>query len=600
MQHLVDNEDEVFFMTKKRMFFILLIIQMMIFLLFGRLVQLQLVSTESFHGVNLIEASVEQRTQQMIIDDGRGMFVDRNEQPLTYDYVPSLVLFPFLKKIDWPMEEVASILSISKQTITTQLNEAKAPFILLVNDQPFHLTEQQIKQINRLRIPGVVAVKKQYPLERKYAQHLIGLLGENQSLFQQRYPNKKLSTKTKIGISGLQSAFDEFLLQDGETKLLYHVDGSGGPLFGMDVKYTEQSNPFYPIAIETTVDRSLQTKVEDIVRMHGMKKGAVVLLDVQTSDILALMSAPEMDEHNPYKNGAAENQALLPQILGSIFKVIVAAAALEKGLVPSERTFDCSKKINGEPDDTYDYPFLSFKDSFAVSCNNTFGIVGKELVQKEKDVFEQYAEKLGVFPLVGWNGSVYHFSNFRPLAEEKKGVIWKNEQDKKIPLAVAQTAIGQKDVRLSPLAVANMMATIARGGETKQVRAVKKMMYKNGTTFFEFQEQTLTDETLQRDTIEQLQQLLREVVQHQRGTGRAFQSLPYSVAGKSSTAETGQKKIINKWFAGYFPSEQPKYALVVVQLETESSKAVTNAIFADIVRAAYEWDQLHGKGRDEW
>jgi cell division protein FtsI/penicillin-binding protein 2 len=586
-------------MTKKRMLFVLFIIQMMFFLLLGRLVQLQLVSTESFHGMNLIEASVEQRTQQMIIDDGRGMFVDRNEQPLTYDYIPSLVLFPFLKKIDWPIEEVATVLSISKQTIIDQLHEAKAPFILFVNEQPFRLTERQMKKINDLRIPGVMAVKKQYPLERKYAQHLIGLLGENQTLFQQRYPDKKLSAKTKIGVSGLQSAFDEFLIQDGETKLLYHVDGSGEPLFGMDVKYMEQANPFYPITIQTTMDRSLQAEVEDIVRMHGMEKGAVVLLDVQTSDILALMSVPEMDEDDPYKDGAAENQALLPQIPGSIFKVVVAAAAIEKGLVPSERTFDCSKKINGEPNDADDDSFLSFKDSFAVSCNNTFGILGKELVQKENDILEQYAKKLGVFSLVGWNGRVYHFHDFRPLSEEKKGTIWANEQDQKVPLAIAQTAIGQKDVRLSPLAVANMMATIARGGEVKQVRAAKKMMYKNGTTFFEFQEQALTDETLQRDTIEQLQQLLREVVQHQRGTGRSFQSLPYSVAGKSGTAETGRKEIVNKWFAGYFPSEQPKYALVVVQLETESAKAVTNAVFADIVRAIYELDQLQEKGRDE-
>ncbi|KHF31321.1 Penicillin-binding protein 4B [Anoxybacillus sp. BCO1] len=74
-------------------------------------------------------------------------------------------------------------------------------------------------------------------------------------------------------MSGLQSSFDEFLIPDGETKLLYHVDARGEPLFGMDVKYTEQANPFYPITVQTTIDRTLQQRVEQIVAQHGMQKG---------------------------------------------------------------------------------------------------------------------------------------------------------------------------------------------------------------------------------------------------------------------------------------------------------------------------------------
>ncbi|KHF31319.1 Penicillin-binding protein 4B [Anoxybacillus sp. BCO1] len=169
-----------------------------------------------------------------------------------------------------------------------------------------------------------------------------------------------------------------------------------------------------------------------------------------------------------------------------------------------------------------------------------------------------------------------------------------DERDKHIPLAVAQTSIGQKDVRVSPLAVANMMATIARGGEAKQVRIVQKMMYKDGTTFFAFDEKRLTMDSLRKETVDELQQLLQLVVTHPEGTGRSFQSLPYAVAGKSGTAQTGKNDVVNKWFAGYFPADRPKYALVVVQLETTSSAAVTNSIFADIVHATYELEQ---KGR---
>ncbi|MGG6431127.1 peptidoglycan D,D-transpeptidase FtsI family protein [Anoxybacillus sp. D401a] len=579
-------------MIKKRIIVILTMIQLGILALAGRLVQLQLVSTESFHGVNLIEASVAQRTEQLVIDNGRGMFVARNGEPLTYEYIPTLVLFPFLKKMDWPIDQIATIVSIPKETIKQQLETAKGPIILHDGQQPIQLQPWQMERINDLRIPGVIAVHKQYDLKQKYAQHVIGLLGENEKLLKERYGDRKLSQKTKIGVSGLQSSFDEFLIPDGETKLLYHVDARGEPLFGMDVKYTEQANPFYPITVQTTIDRTLQQRVEQIVAQHGMEKGAVVLLDVKTNDVLALASAPAIDERNPYKDGAMENKALLPQVPGSVFKVVVAAAALEHGLIHGQ-TFNCDQKINGEPEEKK-RGMRTFEDSFAISCNRTFGELGKQLIAIDKNVFETYAQKLGLLPRVGWEGDVYHFSSFRPLHEEKKGNIWGDERDKHIPLAVAQTSIGQKDVRVSPLAVANMMATIARGGEAKQVRIVQKMMYKDGTTFFAFDEKRLTMDSLRKETIDQLHELLQLVVTHREGTGRSFQSLPYAVAGKSGTAQTGKNDVVNKWFAGYFPADRPKYALVVVQLETTSSAAVTNSVFADIVRATYELEQ---KGR---
>lgn len=581
-------------MAKKRIVIILTIIQLAIFGLVGRLVQLQLVSTESFHGINLIEESVAQRTEQLVIDDGRGVFVDRNGEPLTYEYIPTLVLFPFLKKMDWPIDQIAAIISVPKEVLKRQLEEAKGPIILHDGQRPIQLQPWQMERINKLHIPGVIAVHKQYELKEKYAQHVIGFLGENEKVLKERYADRNLSPKTKIGVSGLQSSFDEFLIPDGETKLLYHVDARGEPLFGMDVKYTEQANPFYPITVQTTIDRTIQQRIEQMIAQHGMKKGAVVLLDVETNDVVALASAPAIDERDPYKDGAAENHALLPQVPGSVFKVIVAAAALENGLVHGQ-TFNCDRKINGEPEEKKK-GMRTFEESFAISCNNTFAELGKQLIAMDKNMFDIYAEKLGLFPRVGWEGDVYHFESFRPLHEEKQGKIWTDERDKNVPLAVAQTAIGQKDVRVSPLAVANMMATIARGGEAKQVRIAQKMMYKNGTTFFTFDEKRLTTDSLRPETIDKLQELLQLVVTHSEGTGRAFQPLPFAVAGKSGTAETGEEGLVNKWFAGYFPADRPKYALVVVQLETASAASVTNAIFADIVRATYELEQ---KGMNE-
>ncbi|WP_199425673.1 peptidoglycan D,D-transpeptidase FtsI family protein [Thermaerobacillus caldiproteolyticus] len=587
-------------MWKKRMFVILALIQLCIFLLIGRLIQIQLVSTETFSKkkVNLIEESVAQRTQEMVIDAGRGTFVDRNGKPLTNEYIPSLVLFPFLKTMNWPMEKLAAILDISPSIIASKLQQAKEPFIFSLGGEPFALTETQMEEINRLHIPGVLAVKKQYPLEKVYAEHLIGFTREDAQLLHSRYPDRHLSPHTEVGIHGLQKAFDEFLIPEGETKLLYHVDAEGRPLFGIDVKYSDPGNPFYPVSVQTTIDRDLQEIVESVVQQHQLKKGGVVLLDIQTNSVLAMVSRPDMDPRDPYKNNAAENQMILPQIPGSVFKTVIAAAAIEKGIVSKERTFDCSKKIDGiTPENEHLYGMLSFEESFSVSCNNTFATLGKELVDQDPNIIEQYAQKLGLSPLAGWQGDVYHLTNFRQFPEEKRATIWYDNSDKSVPLAVAQTSIGQKNVRVSPLSVANMMATIARNGEAKQVRAVSKIVYKNGTTLFSFPEQRFSDEDpISPMTAIKLQQLLRKVVTDERGTGRRFQTLPYAVAGKSGTAQTGKTtpqegELVNKWFAGYFPAESPKYALVVVDLERPSSQAVTNDVFYDIVKRIYEFNE---------
>ncbi len=201
---------------------------------------------------------------------------------------------------------------------------------------------------------------------------------------------------------------------------------------------------------------------------------------------------------------------------------------------------------------------------------------------------EDYAEKLGLMSRIGWHGDVFHFNRFMQFPEERVGRIWGNGKDKSVKKAVNQTAIGQKEVRVSPLAVANMMATIARGGQKKQVRAVSEVQYKNGTTLFAFPQQTLEGEGLSSYTAEQLQKLLQSVVQY--GTGERFKALPYTVAGKSGTAETGRKGLVNKWFAAYFPVEQPKYALVVVDLDGKESEAKTNDIVETIIHKLYELD----------
>ncbi|WP_423799156.1 peptidoglycan D,D-transpeptidase FtsI family protein [Neobacillus sp. SAB-20_R2A] len=562
-------------------------------LLMGRLMQIQLFETETFskHNVNLLEDSVQQRTQELVIDNGRGNFLDRNGTMLTHKKVSVLVLFPFLKKLDWDIKKVSDISGISEIALKNAVDSAKKPFAY-GDPAPIELTPSQMERINALNIPGVFAIEKKFERANVPAEQLLGLTGENAAELQKRYPNKELSEKTLIGVSGLEESFDEFLLPEGKSKLVYHVDGGGAPLFGINVKYVDPANPFYPVNVRTTIDKTIQQKAEELVDKYQIKKGGLVLLNIEDNSVLAMVSRPDVNKKDPYSGTGITNRMLKQQIMGSVFKTVVAAAAIDHNLDDPNRLFDCSKKINGKPELKYDYGMLNFTDSFARSCNRTFGELAKELQKIDPNLLEEYAEKLSLTGSVGWQGDVYHTSDFKQFDNEDKGRVFLSDEARKDPNFAAMSGIGQNEVRATPLAVANMMASIARGGKKESVRAVSKIEYKNGTTMVNFPEQPLKGDSISPYTAMKLQKLLREVVLNPNGTGRWFKELPYEVAGKSGTAETGKyedgKQLHNKWFAGYFPYQNPKYALVTVNLDVTENEGGVNLLFADMVKMLSE------------
>jgi penicillin-binding protein 4B len=562
-------------------------------LLVGRLMQLQLISTEDLtkHHVNLIEESVKQRSSEMVVDHGRGNFIDRNGEFLTQEKLPVLILFPFLKKMEWDVTTVANIIGVSEYTINSEIEKNDKPFAL-GEPNPIQLSKEVMEKVNSLHIPGVFAVNKKYNLANYPAEQLIGIIRENPSELKRRYPDKELSNQTLIGVSGMEASFDEFLLPEGKSKLVYHVDGDGSPLFGINVKYVDPANPFYPVNIKTTIDSKIQKLAENLIDQYGINKGGLVLLDIQNNSVLASVSRPNINKKDPYNGLGMHNMMIAQQIVGSVFKTVVAAAAIDYNLDSPDRMFDCNV-INGKPDPQHQYGMLNFTRSFARSCNNTFGTLARDLREIDPNILEDYALRLGLTEKVGWTGDVYHFEQFNQIKDEEKGRVFTSEEAKKDRNFVYYSGIGQHEVRATPLEVANMMATIARGGKKEMVRVVSKIEYKNKTTMTEFEKKTLEGETIAPYTAMKLQKLLREVVMDEDGTGRWFKNLPYEVAGKSGTAQTGLKnennqELHNKWFAGYFPYNNPRYALVTVNLGVPTDEGGVNLLFSDIVKAIYE------------
>ncbi|MED1204725.1 peptidoglycan D,D-transpeptidase FtsI family protein [Heyndrickxia acidicola] len=579
------------FIRRKRYFFISCILLLLFIALEGRLAQIQLINTENFsnHHVNLLKSSVSQRTQEMVIDDGRGQFTDRTGLPLNYSEKPVLVLFPFLKNMKWNEEKVAAILDIQPKNLQDAVKGASKPFVF-GGTRPYLLTKRQINQINTLKIPGVFGIREKQ-MRSDIAGQLIGITGEDADTFIERYPEKKGLQNEKMGITGLQKQFDEFLLPDSESKLVYHVDGLGDPLFGVNVKYKGPANPYYPVKIQTTLDKNLQIQMESLVDRYHIKKGGAVLLDIKNNEVLASVSRPQLNSANPFENGSATNMMTTQQIPGSIFKTVTAAAAIQTGSVENSDSFSCNEDLYGNPDKRK-LGTLDFKESFAESCNRTFGDLAKRLKEKNPVLLESFAEKLGLIGEIGWHGPLYHFPDFQQLNMDSGRVFIRGESKKDDNLA-AHTGIGQQEVRVTPLGVANMMASIARGGQPYMVRTVSAIKYQDGSTMETFPMKKIKGDSISKITAMKLQQMLRRVVTSSKGTGNMFQTLPFKVAGKSGTAETGIYKgnvqLHNKWFAGYFPFENPQYALVVVNLEVPEATRGINPLFSDIVKMVYEY-----------
>lgn len=558
-----------------------------------RLADIQLFSTESFgpHHINLIKDSIKQRTKGIVLDDGRGQLLDKNGHSLFKQTKPSLILFPFISETKWPINEVAKIIHSSPNQLKQALNDHSNPFTF--EQSQLTLTQKQVEQINQLKIPGVFAMPMKPSGQNSIAPHLIGLVKQNPSLVKSRYPDllKKglITSSSLVGISGLEKAYDMFLFSRDDKELLYHTTNAGLPLFGPQVKYTAPANPYFPLNVVTTVDKSIQKIANDAVAQAGLKRGGVVILDALNSNLLAMVSRPVLDPNQPFAKGG-QNLMLEPQFPGSVFKVVTASAAIDKNIVKPNQWFNCNLNMYESGPSKRQLGSLTFSQSFAESCNETFAQLGQKLITSDDHILDKTANKLGLTEKNGWTGDVFHLTDFKQFPNEKQNTIWANNSNRQVKKAMRQTAIGQLNVKLTPLSVANMMATIARGGEKWTVRNATEVTHKDGSIVVTFPHQKIDTNQLSPYTIMQLQGLLKSVVDNPKGTAHKLVDLPYEVAGKSGTAQTG-KNHTNQWFAGYFPFDNPRYAMVVVDLDSHPGQNRAYTIYSSIVKSLYHYDQ---------
>lgn len=479
----------------------------------------------------------------------RGDFYDRNGQPLTGTEprwyalcIPGdssyATLFPYV--------------SFEEQAELYEKRNSMSPFLVEVSAD--------------LTANGVYT----YTGSRRYlpnpiARHLIGYLnGEG------------------VGVSGLERAYEDILSQSGDLRTVTCTTTAQGSLMtgtGPELQTVSGSRR----GVQLTLDANLQRACEGIAAMD-MERGCILVMDTATGDILASVSMPEFDPDDLVKSIEADDTSLINRPLsafsaGSVFKVVLAQAAYEAGY--SWFTHDCTGSVE-VGDQVFRcaegraHGLVNLRGALEQSCNCYFIELGQLLGGQR---ILQAAQKFGfgqasaVAP--GLKSAAGNLPSAQSVADTDGGQL-------------AMFSFGQGALTVTPLQITAMMNAVANGGVWTAPRFVQGVVDADTMELTQAVETAEDVRVCDESTAAVLRSMLTSVVED--GIGRQAAPKTGQAGGKTGTAQTGQfneegEELLNYWFSGFWPAEEPRYTITVLQdtvLEPETSSA---ALFARVVDA---------------
>ncbi|MFS8478327.1 MAG: penicillin-binding protein 2 [Micromonosporaceae bacterium] len=357
--------------------------------------------------------------------------------------------------------------------------------------------------------------------------------------------------------------------------------------------------------VELTISRTAQeVAVRELANNRvGASKGAVVALDPKTGKVLALASMPNFDpaplvSHDLNAAGAAynkldkdPNKPLLNRAVsetyppGSTMKVILAAAALQQGLRPDTvltggvgyQAPETTHVIGNAPG-VHCPDEISLQQALTVSCNTAFARLGVE--QLGADAVRAMAQAFG-FEAQPRFAEDQEDNVFNVVASRTGDLTDPDGSDDRPKLA--QSSIGQAEVRMTPLQGALIAATVANGGKQMRPYIVEKTTASDLSTIDTARPRTLRT-PISGQVAADLRDMMVSVVEH--GTGRPARINGYTVGGKTGTAETGESPD-HGWFIGFVMKGDEPVAAVAVFLERAGNggSAEATRIAGQVMRA---------------
>ena len=426
------------------------------------------------------------------------------------------------------------------------------------------------------------------------AAHLLGRVGSIQSANWETYKAKGYNMNDKVGIDGMEAAFEDYLRGKSGT-LIQEMNTSGKVVsesWMVDDETGEAMEPEPGNHVMTTLDLRLQEKVEEVLAntieslADTKEKGAIVVQSVNDGGILAMASYPTYDlstvyssteaykavsddPRNPFVNRAT-SEIYYP---GSTFKPLVAIAALEEGLVtPTEKIQDTGALQLPEEEH---YPYGDYHpqcwiyrqyrgthgwenmaDALRDSCNIYFYTLGHRL---GIDKIDEYAAMFGLGQKTGLELSEAEGYVAGPETSAMLGQEWYGGN-------LLSAAIGQDNTKITMLQLSNYIATLVNGGNRYQTHLLKTVKSSDfSETVYEYEAQPVETLDLDPAYVEAVKKGMWEVANDEESTVDQYLSnLAVEVGAKTGSAQVSADENANAVFVLFAPYDDPEIVISMV------------------------------------
>jgi penicillin-binding protein 2 len=487
------------------------------------------------------------------------------------------------------LNHLSRITGLSPAAIRQKYAASRPNWFVAIADISF-----EASQANDAVLSSLPGVERREKYARSYgegtlAAHLLGFVGYVPKEELSSWRIKGYRGDELVGRSGLEKWGEPYLAgQRGARLIAFAGDGRQLALLG-------ERPPLPSKSLYLTIDRELQRAVETIL---GSQRGAIVVLDPDNGELLAVASYPTFDPNHfatgiPATEWNALNQDPDHPLVnratqggyppGSAFKIVTMAAALEKGGFSPQSTFNCTGTWDGLGPNfpktcwlTTGHGQIDLVTGLTASCDVVFYELGKRLNEQDINLLPSFARTFGFGTPTGLEG-----------VQETGGLVpddaWKRDAlgEQWYPGDAVNLAIGQGYLTVTPLQVANMLAAIGNGGTLYRPRLLLRIGEENVT-----EPQIIGQLALSPENLAAIRQGLEGVTSAPRGTAlAAFAGAAFSSAGKTGTAESGQEEP-HAWFAGYAPTDKPRVAVAVIVENSGEGSKVAAPLFRQVVEAS--------------
>ena len=600
MRNYLQNIDSEWY--RNRLTGVILCVSAAFLVLFLRLFYLQVVQGEEFRRL-----SENNCIRLQDLDPPRGLIFDRNGT-LLVDNRPSFdlsIIIKDAKPLEKTIYKLSNLLKVSPKDLQAKIvnNKGISNYNPILLKQDIGRNALASIEVHKFDLPGVfidVTPRRHY-INQQSAAHLVGYLSEinPDELASGKYPGFRGGDF--VGKFGVERAYQHFLrgkrggrqVEVNATGQVVRIIKTVGAMQGHDVFLT--------------IDHELQRKAE--ILLEG-KAGAVVAMEPQTGEVLAMSSMPSFDQ-NTFVNGMSkkewetlisnpfhpmENKAVQGEYPpGSTYKIVTALAGLEEGVIDENTTFFCPGH--------YEFGDRVFR-CWKKGGHGSMSIV-KALAESCDVFFYQVGQRLGVDRLA-WYAKACGLGSITgiQLDHEAPGLIptaaWKKRHTG-IPWQAGETlsiAIGQGANLVTPLQMAVLTSAVANNGKRFKPVILKRIVSPKGDIVLADRPQITGKLPFSMKTLNLVHKGLWEVVNGRKGTARRVYIKGIEICGKTGTAQLFSRRSdevereedieshlkSHAWFVAYAPAVDPQIAIAVIVEHGEYGSKVAGPIARELIK----------------